>query len=163
MPIRCIRHSGRPHSIVRRLCACTLTIVAGTLLSAALLWLAGQPVGAVQAAPLASTLVVPGACGSTIQACIDAAASGDTLIIQAGIYTESLTLAKPVSLTGVSQAAVVLRALPNQRVLIVTGASVNSAVLISELTLSGGNRPGNDCPFACGAGMLVTATAQPKW
>ena len=50
----------------------------------------------------ASRMAVPINCSGSIQACIDAANEGDTILIAAGRYTESLTLSKAVSLTGVS-------------------------------------------------------------
>src|SRR5436305_4385712 len=59
---------------------------------------------------------------SSIQAAIDAANDGDTVLVPAGLYTESLTLNKPVSLIGADANTTVIHALANQRVLTVTGA-----------------------------------------
>jgi uncharacterized repeat protein (TIGR01451 family) len=73
-----------------------------------------------------------------LQECLDNATPGTTLVIQPGTYVTSLTLSKAVSLTGVSSATVILQALPNQRVLTVTGDSVGSYVVIQGLTLEGG-------------------------
>ena len=65
------------------------------------------------ARPLAGTILVNP--GDSIQAAIDAANPGDTIVINAGAYTESLTLSKPVSLTGVNSATVVINASANQQ------------------------------------------------
>jgi hypothetical protein len=46
----------------------------------------------------AGTLTFPGACGGTIQACIDGASAGDTILISAGKYTASLTGAVRVTI-----------------------------------------------------------------
>jgi predicted outer membrane repeat protein len=101
-------------------------------------------------------------CSGPIQACINAASAGDTIVVAAGAYTESLTLGKPVSLTGVSAATTIVRALAGQRVLTVTGSAVSSTVIISGLTFTGGNvASGSVCPDNCGGGILITDTAQP--
>src|SRR5512143_3296571 len=68
-------------------------------------------------------------CSGSIQACIDSAIDGDTIAIAAGDYTESLTLNKHVSLTGVDSATTVLHALPNDRVLTVTLALTSSTII----------------------------------
>ncbi|MCB0037439.1 MAG: hypothetical protein KDE51_25585, partial [Anaerolineales bacterium] len=82
-------------------------------------------------------------------------------IIQAGSYTESLTLNKAISLTGVSSDTVILHAEPNNRVLTVTGAVIDHQVVISGLTFTGGNLgTSNSCPD-CGGGILITGTARP--
>jgi predicted outer membrane repeat protein len=100
-------------------------------------------------------------CSGSIQACIDTANDGDTILIAAGRYTESLTLSKPVSLTGVSSDTTIIHAMAGQRVLIVTGATISNSVVISGLTFTGGNLSGEAyCPEACGGGMLVTDGAQ---
>ena len=118
--------------------------------------------------PLAHAVdhTVGGACGSTIQACIDAAAPGDTVIVPAGNYNESLTLSQPISLTGVSSTTAVIQAISGQRVLTVTGAAIDSSVVISGLTFSGGDVSGGTTCFGggtdnCGGGILLTDNAQP--
>ncbi len=77
--------------------------------------------------------------GESIQAAIDAANGGDTIIINAGLYTESLTLSKPVSLTGVNSATTTIHAMAGQRVLTVTDATISNSVVISGLTFTGGH------------------------
>jgi predicted outer membrane repeat protein len=82
--------------------------------------------------------------GESIQAAIDAATAGDTILINAGIYTESLTLGKPVSLTGVSRVTTRIHGVANQSVLTVSGNTISNSVIISGLT------------FANGGGFIVT-------
>jgi hypothetical protein len=78
-------------------------------------------------------------CAGSIQACIDAANEGDTILIAAGRYTESLTLSKPVSLTGENRDTTIIHAVAGQRVLTVTGAAIGNSVVISGLTFTGGS------------------------
>jgi hypothetical protein len=81
--------------------------------------------------------------------------------VQAGTYTESLTLNKGVNLTGQLSSTTILHAPVNQRVLTVIGAAVDSSVVISGLTFAGGHLVGGACPAACGGAILITGTAQP--
>src|SRR5579859_258867 len=142
---------------IRRLSLCLLPLGLGVGAALVLLLLAGGPARPAYA----STLTYPG-CGATIQACIDGASAGDTILISADDYTESLTLSKAVSLTGALSSTTILHALPNTRVLTVTGAVVNSSVVISGLTFTGGLVTGTlACPDSCGGGILITDTAQP--
>ncbi len=63
----------------------------------------------------ATVHTVGGACGATIQACIDAAIAGDRVVVPAGTYTESLLLNKAVSLTGVNSATTIIHHLQPER------------------------------------------------
>jgi len=94
---------------------------------------------------------------STIQCMIDLAAPGETVIVPAGLYTESLTLSKPVSVTGVSSATVIVRAPANQRVMTITGTLVTNDVLIANMTFQNGNGTDN------GGGVYITGGAQPRF
>jgi len=110
----------------RRIFLCLLLVCLGTGAALMLLLIIGGPARRAYA----GTLTYPG-CGATIQNCIDSANPGDTILISAGDYTESLTLSKAVSLTGELSSTTILHALPNTRVLTVTGAAVGSSVVIS--------------------------------
>ena len=77
------------------------------------------------------------ALGADLQTCIDGAASGDLIVIDQGVYTESVTLNKAVSLYGLSDGATLV-AVSGQRVLTVT-ASMDSGTHIENLTFTGGN------------------------
>ncbi|CAG0934923.1 putative outer membrane protein PmpB [Thermoflexales bacterium] len=102
-------------------------------------------------------------CAGPIQACIDAASDGDTILIAAGRYTEGLTLNKPVSLTGVSSDTTIIHAVAGQRVLTVTGATISNSVVISGLTFTGGDvSNGGECPQFCGGGIAFLNAAQPR-
>jgi hypothetical protein len=115
------------------------------------------------ARPTGTIIVNP---GDSIQAAIDSATPGDAIVINAGTYTESLTLSKAVSLTGVNSATVIIHAVPNQRVITVTGSMIDASVIISGLKFTGGNVEGgvdwDSCPAACGGGVLITDTAKPN-
>jgi hypothetical protein len=102
-------------------------------------------------------------CSGSIQACIDSAIDGDTIVIAAGDYTESLTLNKAVSLTGVSRDTTIIHAMPNNRVLTVTGSTISNSVAISGLTLTGGDLS-SDLGYliSFGGGILIINGAQPK-
>jgi nitrous oxidase accessory protein NosD len=139
---------GRLTAGLRRMGYCLLPVLLGAGAALALLLITGAPARPAYAGTFP-------ACGATIQACIDAAQAGDTIFIPAGDYTESLTLNKAVSLTGQLSGTTFLHALPNTRVLTVTGAAVNSSVVISGLTFTGGNVTGSACPASCGGGVLI--------
>ena len=89
----------------------------------------------VQASSQAEIIV----CAGSIQACLDAASDGDTVVIPAATYTESLTVSKAVSVTGVDSALTIIHAVEGQRVLTVTGMPLSSSLIISGLTLTGGS------------------------
>ncbi len=93
----------------------------------------------------------------TIQCMIDAADPGDTVVVPAGLHVESLNLTKPVSLTGVSSATVVVQAPASNRVMYIDGSDITNDVLISGMTFTGGNVTGN------GGGIYITNGAQPRF
>ncbi|MBI5568238.1 MAG: hypothetical protein HY870_25315, partial [Chloroflexi bacterium] len=99
---------------------------------------------------------------ATVQHAIDVANDGDQVLIASGLYTQSTTLSKPVSLTGVNSDTTILHAVAGQRVLTVTGATISNSVVISGLTFTGGNvANGYSCPDGCGGGIAVLDQAQP--
>jgi hypothetical protein len=54
------------------------------------------------ASPESTTWTVGGPCGATIQACINTAANGDTVLVPFGTYVEFIRINHPVSLIGIS-------------------------------------------------------------
>ena len=137
-------------SIITRLTLALIIGVAALLLVTSITATAATTASAI-ARPQADLSVNP---GESIQAAIDAANDGDTILVNAGDYTESLTLSKPVSLTGVNSDTTIIHAMPNQRVLTVTGATITNSVVISGLTFTGGQSD-------IGAGLFITDSAQP--
>jgi predicted outer membrane repeat protein len=91
---------------------------------------------------------------ATVQHAIDVANNDDRVLIASGLYTQSATLYKPVSLTGENRDTTILHAVAGQRGLTVTGAMISNSVVISGLTFTGGAAD-------YGGGMLITSTAQP--
>ena len=79
---------------------------------------------AVQAAPT-----------GTLQTWINNAPSGGTVIIPAGTYTESLTVNKTLTLTGVSSGTTTIQAVSGQRVITVTSGH---DLRLENLTITGG-------------------------
>jgi hypothetical protein len=79
---------------------------------------------AVQAAPT-----------GTLQTWINNAPVGGTVIIPAGTYTESLTVNKTLTLTGVSSSTTILQAVTGQRVITVTSGN---NLRLENLTVTGG-------------------------
>jgi hypothetical protein len=130
-----------PAAFVRKIGYCLLPVLLGAGAALVLLPITRGPARQAYAGTFP-------ACGATIQACIDAAQGGDTIFIPAGDYTESLTLSKAVSLTGELSSTTILHALPNTRVLTVTGAAADSSTLISGLTFAGGQALGGICPLS---------------
>lgn len=106
---------------------------------------------------MATTHTVGGACGATIQACINSATPGDTVKIPAGTYVESVILDKAVSVIGAGQQNTILSAPPTSRAMLITG-TIGSSVVISGFSVTGGYLYESQCPAGCGAGIMVTGT-----
>lgn len=140
--------------------AAGLTLALGLGLVALALLLASAAARPAHAAGTDIIVVNP---GGSIQTAINNADPGDTIQINAGVYTESLTLTKTVSLVGANAATTFIQAMPGQRVITVSGAAVNQTVLIAHLTLQGGDVDGGStCPQNCGGGMALINAAQPR-
>ena len=138
-----------------------VTLTGSTMLGLVLVVVAFMtlPVMRLMAAPAATTYTYPGAppCNTTLQACINAAAAGDTINILAGTITESLTLNKAVSLIGAGPYVTILKAPANQRVLTVSG-NVTPGTVISGLMFTGGNAVSG---LDYGGGIYLITPAQP--
>jgi len=144
---------------ITRLTLALIIVVVSLLLVTSFTVTAAAPIA--DARPSTDLIVNP---GESIQAAIDAANDGDTIIVNAGDYTESLTLSKPVSLTGVNSDTTILHAVAGQRVLTVTGATISNSVVISGLTLTGGDVAWGDAyaiPGNCGGAIVVVGAAAP--
>ncbi|MEV7022437.1 right-handed parallel beta-helix repeat-containing protein [Kitasatospora sp. NPDC093558] len=90
----------RREKLRRQACLSALSVLAAL----------GAMVAVAPAARAASTLVVPRDF-STIQAAVDAAASGDTVVVRAGTYTEQVVVSgKDVNLRGAGNGAAVIKA-----------------------------------------------------
>ncbi|MFN8597302.1 MAG: choice-of-anchor Q domain-containing protein [Anaerolineae bacterium] len=84
---------------------------------------------------------------ATLQSLIDAAPNGGTVNVAAGTYTESLTVNKTLTLTGVSSATTIIQAVAGQRVITVTAGN---NLRLENLTVTGGHPSG-----AVGGGIIV--------
>jgi hypothetical protein len=93
----------------------------------------------VQAAPAA-----------TIQSMIEAAPNGGTVNLAAGTYTESLTVNKSLTLTGVASNTTIIKAVTGQRVISVTAGN---DLRLENLTVTGGQVLSD--PESGGGGVLV--------
>jgi predicted outer membrane repeat protein len=83
---------------------------------------------------------------ATLQALIDAAPAGGTVNIAAGVYTESLTVNKTLTLTGVSSTTTIIQAMTGQRAITVMAGN---NLRLEKLTVTGGQT--NDA----GGGILL--------
>ncbi len=100
---------------------------------------------------------------ATLQELIDSTPPGGTVNIPAGVYTESLTLYKPVNLVGAGPGNTIINAAPNDRVLTVTSNTILPTTQIASLTLRGGRLAGTCSGFCAGGGVLITGTAYPAF
>ena len=91
-----------------------------------------------------SALAAPTA---TLQSLIDAAPNGGTVNIAAGTYTESLTVNKTLTLTGVASTTTSIKAITGQRVITVTAGN---SLRLENLTVTGGHPSG-----AVGGGIIL--------
>lgn len=116
--------------------------------------------GASARAATAETLCVGGhpGCYATIQAAVDAAADGDTIVVGVGTFQGGITITKSVSLVGVSAAATVIRSGgPVITIGTFEGTNGTLRVALSHLTITGGV---NDSPgFAQGGGVWIPQSA----
>lgn len=104
------------------------------------------------AAKATSIIVNP---GESIQSAIDAAAIGDTIVINPGTYTENLTLNKAVSLTGITSATTNIRPAMAGSILTINDPTISNSVVVSGLIFTGGSAWGS------GGGLYISNGAQP--
>jgi hypothetical protein len=109
------------------------------LAAAALFGLSAVASAAPAGAP-ATDRSYPGAapCATTLQACVNGSNPGDVIHIAAGVFTESFTLSKAVSLVGAGAAVTWLKAEPSSRVFTIP-YGITSTFLVSGVTIAGGN------------------------
>src|SRR5512147_741001 len=75
---------------------CLLAVISASVI------LFGVTALVTQASPDNTTWTVGGPCGTTIQACVNYAANGDTVLVPFGTYVEFVRMHHPVSLIGLS-------------------------------------------------------------
>ena len=150
---------------IRRLLLATLSVVLALIALALIIPRSAAEARVTQNASIQLSpngVQYPGAapCNTTLQACIASLPTGETINILPGVYTETITLNKRVSLIGSGSDQTILRA-SSGRVMTITGAAVDSSVVISGLMITGGRLAGQICPTYCGGGVLLTQQAQP--
>ena len=102
---------------------------------------------------LAADLAVPQQYG-TIQAAIDAAQSGDTVLVAPGTYFENLSIGKSLSLRSTSGASDTTIDGQGARAVIDVRGSGTERVTISGFTLTNGR---HDFPFQFGGGIILNS------
>jgi hypothetical protein len=100
-----------------------------------------------------------GGCFASVREAIEAADVGDQVTIEAGTYIESFTLDKAVSLVGEGSDVTILQAMPDDRVMTATGSMIDSSVVISGVTFTGGDVV--SATLNVGGGVFLTDTASP--
>jgi predicted outer membrane repeat protein len=85
--------------------------------------------------------------GASIQSLVDAAPDGGTVSLAGITYSESITINKSITLTGVSSATTVIQAVAGQRVILVTDGH---DLRLANLTIAGGHPPA-----AVGGGVML--------
>jgi parallel beta-helix repeat protein len=91
----------------------------------------------------------------TINYALSQASGGDTIQVASGIYTESLTVDKPVSLLGAGAETTMVKAVSGQRVVTITGETITNTTIISGFAFTGGN------PVADKGGGVLVITSTP--
>ena len=137
----------------------TIVIAAGALTAIGLVL---NPVAHAGTATVRDWPGVLPPCNASLQQCLDSALvlPGDVIHIRPGVYTQSVTLYKAVSLIGDGPAVTMLNAPTRQRVLTVTG-NLTFSTVISGITFAGGDLIGLSCPDGCGGGILLSGPARP--
>lgn len=137
----------------------TIVIAAGALTAIGLVL---NPVAHAGTATVRDWPGVLPPCNASLQQCLDSALvlPGDVIHIRPGVYTQSVTLYKAVSLIGDGPAGTMLNAPTRQRVLTVTG-NLTFSTVISGITFAGGDLIGLSCPDGCGGGILLSGPARP--
>ncbi len=140
---------------LRRCGLCLFCTLAGLLATAGLLGLA-EVARAAPAGAAAVDRLYPGLtpCNTTLQACINGSNSGDVINILAGVFTESFTISKAVSLVGAGVDLTWLRAQPNDRVITIT-TDLTASILISGVTIAGGSVLDENGPHSVGGGVTI--------
>ena len=140
---------------LRRFGLCLLSILAGLMLTTGLFALVQVASAAPTTAPVSDRSYPSAApCATTLQACINGSNAGDVIHIAAGVFTQSFTLGKAVSLVGAGADLTWLHAQPNNRVITITN-EITASILISGMTIAGGSVPNAATQYAGGGGVTI--------
>jgi len=147
----------------RKRYSASAAVLAAALVAVVLFAGAAVPASAVSAAP--PVLHVPGQY-ATIQSAVDAAATGATIVVAPGTYTEQVSITKSVSLRGAGASATIIQApqalIPQPNVVVDPalgiGQEMSGLVVVgnhADVAISGVSVTG---PVPCGAVVGVWAT-----